>query len=68
MVGERFAGPMQLAAHCVRGLFGEFADLVVAQLLVGHQQQQEAIFLGKLFQGLLIYLVYFRLVQVMILF
>jgi hypothetical protein len=36
--GEGLAGPMQLATDSVGGLFGERADLFVAQFFVGDQQ------------------------------
>ena len=34
--GESFAGAMKFAAHSIGGLLGEVADLIVAQLLIGH--------------------------------
>src|ERR1043166_1891191 len=51
--GESLPRAMQLATHGVRGLFGELGDFVVTQLLVGDQQQQQAIFVRKSIERLL---------------
>jgi hypothetical protein len=53
MSSESFAGPMQLAAHGIAALAGENADLFVAQLLIGHEQQQKAIFFGNSLESFL---------------
>ena len=51
--GESLARAMQLAAHGVRGLFGEGGDFVVTHLLVRDQQQQQAVFVRKTVERLL---------------
>ena len=45
--GESLAGAVELASHRVGGLFSQRADLFIAQLFVGHQQQQQPIFRGQ---------------------
>jgi len=51
--GEGLAGAVELASHRVGGLFGQRADLFIAQFLVGDQQQQEPIFARQPIERLL---------------
>jgi len=44
--GKGLSGPMKLAADGVGGLVGDLRDGVVAQLLIGNEQEQDAVFLG----------------------
>ena len=44
---------MQFAAHGVHGLISQFGDLFVTQFLVGHKQQQDAVFIGQAVERLL---------------
>ena len=57
--GESFAGAMQLAAHRPDGLLGQSGNLFVAQFFVGHEQEQQAVFVGNGVQSLLDALVEF---------
>lgn len=41
---ERFPCPVQFPAYRIRRLFCERADFFVAQFLVRHEQQQQAVF------------------------
>src|SRR6266516_4957358 len=45
--GEGLAGAVQLTTHGVTGLAGQGADFFVAQLFVGHEEEEEAIFFRK---------------------
>ena len=45
--GESFAGAMQLSAHGVRRLIGQIADLLVAQFLIRHEQEQQPVFIRQ---------------------
>jgi hypothetical protein len=51
--GEGLAGAMELAAHRIGGLVGKGADLFIAQLLVGDQQEEQPVFRGEAVQGCL---------------
>jgi hypothetical protein len=44
---------MQFAAHGIGGLPGERRDLFVTELLVGYQQEQQAVFFGQRIERLL---------------
>ena len=53
MRGKGPAGAMQFAAHGISGLADERGDFLVAQFLVRDEQQQQPVFVGKLFQRFL---------------
>jgi hypothetical protein len=50
---EGFARAVKFAANGIRSLFGEGGDLIVAHLLVGDEEQEEAVFVRKRVQGFL---------------
>ena len=53
MFGKGFSGAIQFSAHGIGGLADERGNGFVAQFLVGHEQQQEAVFVRQLVQGFL---------------
>jgi hypothetical protein len=52
-LGECFAGAVQLAPHGVGGLISQRGNLVVAEFLVGDEEEQQAVFLGERVEGVL---------------
>ena len=48
--GEGFAGAVKFAAHGIAGLSGQFANLLIAQFLIGHEQEKEPVFLRQMFE------------------
>ena len=45
--GESFAGAMKLASDGIGGLFRESGHLVITHLLIGHQEEQQAVFIRQ---------------------
>lgn len=50
---EGLAGAVKLAADGIGGLVGDLGDGVVAEFLIGDQEEEDAVFLGEFVEGLL---------------
>lgn len=49
--GECFAGAMEFAADGVGGLLGEFGDVIVAEVLIRHEEEEDPVFFGEFVEG-----------------
>ncbi len=49
--GEGFACAVKFAADGVGGLLGEFGDVIVTEVLVRHEEEEDAVFFGEFIQG-----------------